>query len=243
MLENVSFPLALSAGVLSFLSPCVLPLVPIYLGYLTGTSAGNSELSAAQSRRFTLLHGLAFVAGFSLVFMAWGALGGALYHIITHPVVIWIGAMLLVVMGLHMLGVVRIPILFMEKRMHVERTENPNVLSSMLIGATFAAGWTPCVGPVLGAIILLAAQQGSALQGALLLGVYSLGLAIPFLLMAGALGRATGFIRRLGPKLRYIEMASGVLLIVVAIMLVTGQMTQLSQFFYQLTPAWLSERL
>ena len=243
MLEQVSFPLALSAGILSFLSPCVLPLVPIYLGYLTGAGAGNRAITMEQSRSFTLLHGLAFVSGFSLVFIALGAIGGAARAILTHPAFLWVGAILLMVMGLHLLGVVRIPLLFMEKRFEVQRGANPNVFSSLLIGATFGAGWTPCIGPVLGAILLLSAQQGGVLQGASLLAVYSLGLAIPFLIMAGALGRASAFIRQLGPKLRYIEMASGALLIVVALMLVTGQMTQLNQYFYNLTPDWLIERL
>ncbi|MGH2542302.1 MAG: cytochrome c biogenesis CcdA family protein [Ardenticatenaceae bacterium] len=241
--QELSYSLAFSAGLLSFLSPCVLPLVPIYLGYLTGAGAGNQALALAQTRAFTMAHGVAFVVGFSLVFIAWGALGGAVGELVTHPLFLKIGALLIIVMGLHLLGVVRIPLLYMEKRVELQRDANPNVVSSLLIGATFAAGWTPCVGPVLGAIFLLSAQGGDVLQGASLLAVYSMGLAVPFLLVAAGLGQASAAIRRLGPYLRYIEMASGVLLIFIGLLLFTDQFTELNSYFLELTPQWLLERL
>lgn len=241
--QELSYPIAFSAGLLSFLSPCVLPLVPIYLGYLTGAGAGNQNVAVEQGRFFTLAHGLAFVIGFSLVFIAWGAIGGAVGDLVNSPWFLRIGAVLLVVMGLHLLGVIRIPLLYMEKRFEVKRGSNPNVLSSLAVGATFGAGWTPCVGPVLGGILSLAALQGGALQGAALLGVYSMGLAIPFLLAAAGLGQASAAIRRLGPYLRYVEMASGALLIFVGILIFTNQLTQLNSFFIQFTPEWLFERL
>lgn len=241
--QELTYSIAFSAGLLSFLSPCVLPLVPIYLGYLTGAGAGNQDIAASQSRFFTLAHGLAFVVGFSLVFITWGAIGGLLGDVVNSPWFLRVGALLLVVMGLHLLGVVRIPLLYMEKRFEMQRGANPNVLSSLLIGATFGAGWTPCVGPVLGGILSLAALQGGALQGASLLAVYSLGLAVPFLLAAAGLGQASSAIRRLGPYLRYVEMASGALLIFVGILIFTNQFAQLNSFFLQFTPEWLQERL
>ncbi len=240
---ELSYPIAFSAGLLSFLSPCVLPLVPIYLGYLTGAGAGNQQLALAQSRTFTLAHGLAFVIGFSLVFISWGALGGALGDLVTHPLFVRGGALLVIAMGLHLLGVIRIPLLYMEKRMAVERGANPNVFSSLLIGATFGAGWTPCVGPVLGGILLLSAQGADVMRGASLLAVYSMGLAVPFLLAAVGLSRASTTIRRLGPHLRYVEMASGVLLVGIGVLLFTDQFTQLNSYFLRWTPTWLSERL
>ena len=240
---ELSYPLAFSAGLLSFLSPCVLPLVPIYLGYLTGAGAGNQQITLSQTRFFTLAHGVAFVIGFSLVFVAWGAIGGAVGDLVTNPWFLKIGAVLVIVMGLHLLGVIRIPLLYMEKRLEVQRGANPNVVSSILIGATFGAGWTPCVGPVLGAILSLAALQGGALQGAGLLAIYSLGLALPFLLVAAGLGQASTAIRRMGPYLRYVEMASGVLLIFIGILLFTNRFTELNSYFLQFTPEWLLERL
>jgi len=243
MSGDISYTIAFTAGLLSFLSPCVLPLVPIYLGYLTGAGAGNQKVSLAESRSFTLAHGLAFVIGFSLVFIAWGAIGGVVGDLVNSPWFLRLGAILIIVMGLHLLGVITIPLLYMEKRLHVEHGGNPNIFSSLLIGATFGAGWTPCVGPILGGILFLAAQEGGALQGASLLAFYSMGLAIPFLLVAAGLGQASATIRKLGPYLRYVEMSSGVLLILVGILIFTGQLTQLNSFFIQFTPEWLSERL
>lgn len=243
MNAELSYPIAFSAGLLSFLSPCVLPLMPIYLGYLTGAGAGNRNVDAAQGRTFTLAHGIAFVVGFTLVFMAWGAIGGAIGGLVRNDWFVRIGAILLFVMGLHLLGIIRIPLLYMEKRFEIQRGANPNLFSSLMVGATFGAGWTPCVGPVLGAIFGLAATQGGATQGALLLFVYSLGLAIPFLLGALGLGQASAAIRRLGPYLRYVEIASGVLVILIALLLFTDNMTALNNYFNQFTPEWLLKRI
>ncbi len=241
--QELSYSLAFTAGLLSFLSPCVLPLVPIYLGYLTGAGAGNQEIALEQSRTFTLAHGLAFVAGFSLIFMTLGGIGGAVGDLVRSPWFLRIGALLLMVMGLHLIGVIRIPLLYMEKRMEFQRGSNPNVFSSLLVGATFGAGWTPCVGPVLGGILSLAALQGGPMQGVSLLAVYSLGLAIPFLLAAAGLSQASAAIRKLGPYLRYVEVASGVLLVAIGILLFTDQFAQLNSYFFRLTPEWLFERL
>lgn len=241
--QELSYSIAFSAGLLSFLSPCVLPLVPIYLGYLTGAGAGNQNISIAQSRLFTFAHGLAFVVGFSLVFITWGAIGGALGDLVSSPWFLRLGAVLLVVMGLHLLGVIQIPLLYMEKRLEYETGGNPNLFSSLMVGATFGAGWTPCVGPVLGGILTLAAAQGGVLEGASLLAVYSMGLAIPFLIAAAGLSQASASIRKLGPYLRYVEMASGTLLILVGILIFTDQLTYLNSYFLQFTPQWLLERL
>jgi cytochrome c-type biogenesis protein len=147
------------------------------------------------------------------------------------------------VMGLHLMGVIRIPLLYMEKRIEMQRSANPNVFASMAVGATFGAGWTPCVGPVLAGILGLALYQGNALEGAGLLAVYSMGLAVPFLLTAAGLGQASATIRKLGPYLRYIEVASGVLLIFIAVLLFTDQLTTLNNYFNQFTPEWLLDRL
>ncbi len=242
-LELPSYTAAFLGGLLSFLSPCVLPLVPIYMGYLTGAGAGNQTISNAQSRLFTFAHGSAFVLGFSLIFIASGAIGGALGDLVKGDWFIRLGGILVIIMGLHLLGIIKIPLLYMEKRLEYQRTADPNIFSSVMIGMAFGAGWTPCVGPILGAILSLTVLQGSSLEGASLLAVYSLGLGIPFLLAALGIGQATKFIRKLGPYLRYVEMASGVLLIVVGLLLVSNKMTELNSIFIQYTPSWLIERL
>jgi cytochrome c-type biogenesis protein len=242
---DITYTAAFSAGLLSFLSPCVLPLVPIYLGYLTGAGAGNRDIQVEQSRLFTLAHGGAFVFGFSLIFIVLGAGFGVFGDFLTDNLdwVLRIGGILVIIMGLHLIGVIKIPFLYMEKRMEYQHGGNPNVFSSMLIGATFGAGWTPCVGPILGGILTLAALQGDALQGASLLTVYSLGLGVPFLIAAIGLGQASRFIRKMGPYLRYIEIASGVLLVFVGVLIFSNYLSVINSYFIQFTPAWLFERL
>lgn len=239
--QEISVVLAFTAGVLSFLSPCVLPLVPIYLGYLTGQTTASS----VPSRRITVSHAVAFVLGFGGVFVALGASIGLIGYLLLDalPTLIRVGGILLVIMGLHLAGVIRIPFLYMEKRLELQRAESPTLWSSALVGMIFAAGWTPCVGPVLSGILGLAAVSGTALQGAFLLAVYSLGLGVPFLLAAVGLGSLTRSIRRLGPYLRYIEMASGTLLVIVGVLLFFDQFARLNAYFLRFTPAWLFERL
>lgn len=243
--NDITYTAAFSAGLLSFLSPCVLPLVPIYLGYLTGAGAGNRDIGVEQSRVFTLAHGIAFVFGFSLIFIVLGAGFGVFGDFLTDNLdwVLRIGGILVIIMGLHLLGVIKIPMLYMEKRLEYQHGGNPNVFSSILIGATFGAGWTPCVGPILGGILTLAAIQGDPLQGASLLTVYSLGLGVPFLIAAFGLGQASKAIRKFGPYLRYIEMASGVLLIFVGLLIFLDRFTELNSILIQFTPAWLFDRL
>lgn len=242
---DITYNAAFVAGFLSFLSPCVLPLVPIYLGYLTGAGAGNRDIAVEQSRLFTLAHGVAFVFGFSLIFIVLGAGFGVFGEFLTDNMewVLRIGGILVVIMGLHLIGVIKIPMLYMEKRLEYQHGGNPNVFSSVLIGATFGAGWTPCVGPILGGILTLAALQGDPLQGASLLTVYSLGLGIPFLLAALGLGQASRLIRKMGPYLRYVEIASGVLLVFVGVLIFSNYLSVINSYFIQFTPDWLFERL
>ena len=183
---EVSFIAAFLAGVLSISSPCVLPLVPIFLAHLAGTSAGGV---AGIDRRRVLPNAVAYVLGFSLVFIALGvALGAAGALASTASVVAsnrdWltrIGGAMLIVLGLHQIGIVRIPLLDRERRLAADHLPAGQVTSSFLVGVTFAAGWSPCVGPILGAILTMAAGQGSIDRAALLLATYSAGLAVPFL--------------------------------------------------------------
>jgi cytochrome c-type biogenesis protein len=242
MNESVGVFVALTAGVLSFLSPCVLPLVPSYLGFVTGMSL--EDLQEGVDRKAILAHSLLFVSGFSIIFITMGAsasfLGGFLLYY--QDWVARIGGVLIIVLGLHVLGVFRIMPLMRERRIQVN--DRPaGYLGTLGVGAAFGAGWTPCLGFVLSGILLMAGTQGTVWAGVLLLGVYSLGLAIPFLISALALDWFLGAFSRFKRFLPTVEKASGVLLIGVGLLLVTGSFTVLNAYLAPLAPDWLLERI
>jgi cytochrome c-type biogenesis protein len=224
---------AFAAGLLSFLSPCVLPLVPSYVGFLTGMTL--PELS--DRRRVAALHALLFVLGFSLVFVLLGAsataLGGALKYYQTW--IARIGGVLVILFGLVCLGLVRIGALDQERRLQFQH-KPVGYLGSALVGMAFGAGWTPCIGPVLGAILSLAATSDSVSRGMLLLGVYSAGLAVPFLLAAVAVESFLGWFQRFRQYLPWVMRVSGILLVVVGLLMVTGQFTRMAGWLQGLTP-------
>jgi cytochrome c-type biogenesis protein len=228
---NITIGLAFLAGLASFLSPCVFSLVPAYVGYLGGRSAASVK-SGEPSRWQTFSHGLAFVLGFSVVFIMLGvtasALGSVLYGIRT-----WlakIGGIVVVIFGMHMTGIFRLSFLEYDLRPQSTPDRNLGYLASALMGVFFSAGWSPCVGPVLGAILTLALNGGSISQGVQLLSAYSAGLAIPFLVAALGIGWVTHIVRRYGKMMRYIEIGMGIIMIVVGIMLFMGTFEQLSRF-------------
>ncbi len=229
--ENITLGLAFLAGLASFLSPCVFSLVPAYVSYLSGRSAGEAK-SGRPSRWITFSHGLAFVIGFSVVFILLGvatsAIGGLMYGARTY--LAKIGGIVVVLFGLHMLGVIHIPFLAYDTRRQEVPDPALGYLSSALLGVFFSAGWSPCVGPVLGAILTLSFNGGDVRHGAALLTAYSSGLAIPFLLAALAIGWVTTTIRKYGKVMRYVEIVMGVILIVVGVMLFTGTFETLSRF-------------
>jgi cytochrome c-type biogenesis protein len=232
---NLSIGLAFLAGLASFLSPCVFSLVPAYIGYLGGRSAA-SAVGGKTNRWMTLSHGVAFVVGFSLVFIILGvatsALGGLLFNLRT-----WlarIGGIVVIIFGLHMTGIFRIPFLEYDLRPQTAPDRNRGYLASALMGVFFSAGWSPCVGPVLGAILTLALNGGSIVQGVQLLSAYSAGLAIPFLLASTQIGLVTKVIRRYGKLMHYVEITMGAVLIAVGIMLFAGRyetIASLGSFF------------
>jgi cytochrome c-type biogenesis protein len=240
--EPVSLGLfvAFAAGLLSFLSPCVLPLVPSYIGFLTGMSL--PEMSGR--RRVALTHALLFVLGFSLVFIALGASATALGRALNYYQV-WlqrIGGVLIIAFGLVCLGVIRIGALAQERRVQVER-KPVGYLGSALVGMAFAAGWTPCIGPVLGGILGLAATSQDLSRGMLLLAVYSAGLAVPFLIAAAALESFLAWFQRFRRFLPWVMRASGVLLIFVGLLMVTGEFTRLAGWLQQFTPGFIREQI
>lgn len=223
---DVSYIAAFLAGVFSISSPCVLPLLPIFLAYL----AGASDSGTALDRRRVLPNAIAYVLGFSLVFIALGvALGAAGALASTASVVAsnrdWltrIGGAMLIVLGLHQLGVIRIPFLDRERRLTPDRLPAGQVTSSFLVGVTFAAGWSPCVGPILGAILTMAAGQGSIDRAAALLATYSVGLAVPFLAAALALGSAPGIIKRINRRLPLMMSVSGGVMVAMGAIMTLG---------------------
>jgi cytochrome c-type biogenesis protein len=229
---DITLGLAFLAGLASFLSPCVFSLVPAYVGYLGGRSAGLSSGKNSTDRWQTFSHGLAFVLGFSVVFIALGvatsALGNILYNM--QGILIKIGGIVVVIFGIHMIGIYRIPFLEYDTRRQQMPDPKWGYLSSALMGVFFSAGWSPCVGPVLGAILTLSFSGGSVSQGVVLLTAYSAGLAIPFLLAALGIGWVTTMIRRYGKAMRVVEIVMGVVLIIVGIMLFTGTFQRLSIF-------------
>ena len=242
MNESVGVLVALMAGVLSFLSPCVLPLVPSYLGFVTGMSL--EDLQEGVDRQAILAHSLLFVAGFSMIFIIMGAsasfLGGFLLYY--QEWVARIGGILIIALGIHVIGVFRIVPLMRERRIQVN-DKPAGYIGTLGVGAAFGAGWTPCLGVVLGGILLMAGTQGTVWAGVLLLGFYSLGLAIPFLISALALDWFLGAFSRFRRFLPVVEKASGVMLIAVGLLLVTGSFTILNAYFAQWTPDWLLRRI
>ena len=233
---------AFMAGVLSFLSPCVLPLVPSYLTFVTGLSL--EDLEAGVNRKTTLIHSALFVAGFSGIFILMGASASFLgqFMLQNKLLIARVGGVIIIVLGLHLTGIFRITPLMREKRVHVN-DKPAGYLGTIGVGMAFGAGWTPCIGPILGAILTFAASRDGMWAGVGLLTVYSLGLAIPFLLSALALDWFLQAFKKFRKYLHAVEIGSGVLLIVLGLLLVTGTFTILSAWLNQYTPMFIQERI
>lgn len=232
---NVSLTAAFVAGVASFLSPCVLPLVPGYLSVISGSSVDELQ-SAGRSDSLmgrVLFHSVLFILGFSLVFISLGAsatwLGVALRSRL--PMLLRIGGVLVILFGLHMTGVLRISMLYRDARFRTSPEKKPaSPAGSMLMGLAFAFGWTPCIGPILAAILVVASTKQYIGQGIVLLAAYSLGLAVPFLLTSIGLTQFMRFYRGFRKHLHTVEVVSGCILILIGTLLVTNQFTRLSGY-------------
>lgn len=226
-MSQVTVGLSFLAGLASFLSPCVLSLVPAYVGYLGGQSIGQKEQS--QKLR-TFLHGVVFAAGFSLVFIILGISFAALGNILqdVREILSKIGGTVVILLGLHMTGLLRIGFLEFGARVQTAQSNRMGFLSSFLMGVSFSAGWSPCIGPVLGAILTLVLNEGNISSGAVFLSAYSLGMAIPFLIAAAATGWVTNLLVKQGKVTHMIEVVMGILMIILGLLLFMGLFERLA---------------
>lgn len=241
---SIGIVVALLAGLLSFLSPCVLPLVPSYVSFVTGLGMEELAQGGGRVKRVAFVHSLLFVAGFSLIFLLMGASATYIGHLLRtyQDVIARVGGLVIIFFGVLLLGIVPIPALSREKRYQFQR-KPMGYAGTVAVGMAFGAGWVPCIGPILGGILTLAATRASVAEGLGLLAVYSAGLAIPFVLSAVALTAFLAWFQRFRRYIRYVEWAAGILLILVGLLLVTGQFTILAGWLIQFTPEFLLERI
>ncbi len=237
-MADVTLTAAVLAGILSFLSPCVLPLVPPYLCFLAGTTIEEfAEGGERRARRDVIIVAVLFVLGFSTVFVMLGATASVLGQVIRQylDTLSIVAGAAIIMMGLHFLGVFRLHFLYREARLTVEKPVG--MWGAYVMGLAFAFGWTPCIGPILAAILAVAGSEDTAMRGAVLLAAYSAGLGIPFLLAALALEPFTGFMRRFRKRMGLVEKTMGALLVVTGVAFLTGSFTQMSFWLLETFPA------
>lgn len=246
MIENVTLFAAFGAGLLSFISPCVLPLIPGYLSYISGLSldemrgAGGAGVVAAPGvRNRVLLSSIAFIIGFSLVFVALGASASAIGQFLMSRLSVLgrIAGAIIVLFGLHTMGLLRIDWLYQEKRVQSNRRP-AGFIGAMLVGVAFAFGWTPCIGPILAGILAVAAAQNTIEQGVKLLLAYSLGLAVPFFAAALAINRFFAAFARIRKHYHFIELTSGALLVIIGILIFTNRFTIIARTLQPYLPVY-----
>jgi cytochrome c-type biogenesis protein len=231
-MHNLPLPLAaFLAGVLSFLSPCVLPLVPGYVSLISGASVEELQSSERRILRTVMLHSLTFVLGFSVVFVALGAVATGLGQVVNqyHSLLSKIAGIVVIIFGLHLTGLLKIKALYADKRLH-DVKGGASAMGSFAVGFAFAFGWTPCIGPILATILVLASAQGTVWKGVVLLAVYSLGLAVPFLLTSLGVDRFLAFYGRFRRHLHTVEVFSGVLLIAIGVLIFLNNLRLLSGY-------------
>ncbi|MGO9480359.1 MAG: cytochrome c biogenesis CcdA family protein [Candidatus Kryptoniota bacterium] len=236
-MENVNIMTAFVFGIISFISPCVLPIVPGYLSFISGYSFDEMVHSSRSElfRRVTL-NSILFIIGFSLIFVILGASATAAGQFLLQKLDLFskIAGAILIVFGLHMTGIFRIKFLNYEKRFHTGKKIGP--LGSFIAGLAFAFGWTPCIGPVLAGILTIAAQQNTIGKGIMLLSVYSLGLGIPFLVTGLSINAFLAFFRKFSKYIRWVEVAGGAFLIAIGVLIMTNNLTLLSGYFAKWFP-------
>ena len=228
--ESISYPAALFAGLLSFFSPCILPLIPAYFTFITGLSLDElTNDSSLQMRTRVIRATVSYVLGFSVVFILMGAtasfLGKAIFNYLE-----WIrivGGILIILFGIHMLGFFRIPALEFERRLQMQN-KPLHFFGTFLVGMAFAAGWSPCIGPILGSILIMAGNHETVSSGMGLLSAYSLGLAVPFLILSVFVNSMLALIKKASWSIKYINMTAGVLLLALGLLLVTDKLSLIS---------------
>ena len=238
--SSVGVLVAFGAGLLSFLSPCVLPLIPSYVTFITGMSLDEVQ----ASRRTAVLHALLFISGFTMVFLALGASASALGHVMLHAKewIARVGGVLIIVFGLYLLGVFQIGAFSRERRVHL--ADKPaGYLGTVLVGIAFAAGWTPCIGPILGSILVYTSSAASLSKGLGLLFWYSMGLAVPFLLAALAVDRFIALFHKYKGLMLWVNRVGGVILVAIGILLVTNYFTLIASYLQALTPDFIRTRI
>ena len=237
---SIGLFLAFSAGLLSFLSPCVLPLIPSYITFITGLSFDEVQ----SSRRVALVHGLLFVLGFSLIFLALGATATVIGRVLfsQRDLITKIGGVMIIVFGLYLVGVLNIGFFARERRVHLAN-KPVGYLGTVLVGIAFGAGWTPCIGPILGSILLYASTEADLPRGLALLTAYSLGLGVPFILSALAVDRFMSFFQKFKKQMMWMQRGAGVLMIGIGVLMITNQFTILASYLQQFTPEFILKRL
>ena len=231
-MHNLPLPLAaFVAGLLSFLSPCVLPLVPGYVSLISGASVEDLQTPERRMLRTVMLHSITFVLGFSVVFITLGAVATGVGQLVNeyHSLLSKIAGIVVIVFGLHLTGLLKIKALYADKRMHDVKGSS-SALGSFVVGFAFAFGWTPCIGPILATILVLASAQGTVLKGVILLAVYSMGLAVPFLLTSLGVDRFLSFYGRFRRHLHAVEVCSGILLIAIGVLIFLNNLKLLSGY-------------
>lgn len=231
--EHVSYSIAFMAGLLSFFSACVLPLIPAYFSFITGMTIEELTLGESKAARIKLiLSTLSYVLGFSLVFIIMGAAVSVMGQQLTdyRDLIRTFGGFIVVIFGVHLAGLVRIPGLNFDKRIHVHK-KPLHIFGTFLVGMAFGAGWSPCIGPQLGSILTLAAEKGSLANGIVLLSVYSLGLALPFMVLSVFIDSMLTFIKKANKAIKYITVASGIMLIGIGLILLFDKMYILTGLF------------
>jgi len=237
-MDSISYLLAFSAGVFSFLSPCILPLIPSYFSYLTGLSSREIDLGSERTRAIVLKNSAMFILGFSTVFILFGASATFLgKFLLSHQERLrQIGGILIILFGLYMTGLIRLPFLMREIRFHFQ--ERPaGLIGSFFIGVAFSAGWTPCVGPILGSILLYAGLSETVWKGITLLTAYAMGLALPFLLISFGIDSFMKWFR--GRSLFWLHRISGIILVAVGVMIFTNSLVFLTAYFSEIGVGWL----
>ena len=245
MVENPTFVAAFVAGVLSFISPCVLPLIPGYLSYISGLTldemqgTGDGAMSLGAARRRVLVASIFFILGFSFVFICFGAAASVVgqYMLERQRLLAKIAAVIVIVFGLHTMGVLRIGWLYSEKRVQVEKKPT-SLFGAFFVGLAFAFGWTPCIGPILAGILAIAGTQETVGQGVRLLAVYSAGLGLPFLLTALAINQFFTVFKKIRKHYHLIEIVSGLLLVVIGVLIFTNRFTLIAKWLTPYLPTF-----